>query len=482
MSVSGADVGLAGGSERARAEAAGWRVAVLGAGLSGLRAATSLARAGLDVEVFEARPRVGGRVRGEWCAGHWMDRAWPVLSSRDVELARFARALDQPDLLAPPRPLQSLLLRNGLTTPVDGLTLRGAARVPGPPWWERPKLMRWSRLFARHAPLLDPLFPERAAPLDYRSMRDHVELYFGRGALEFWLTPEIQGVYGDSVDSLSRVALLLRARNLGIGQRRHGVPGLPRRPLLELAQAAAERLSIRLGTAVRRIDELPAGGFEVESLDARGERDLTRFDAVLVALGPVEAARVASTLLTPAERDFFRAVRERPTAILAVALDGVRSALPQEIRLPRREGSAISSIVVESGQAEGRSPEGRSQLVVLARDAFAARWHEMASDVVSKNLLSSLELALPGVGDAIRTTQLGRGDRACFDVGSYRRLATFRKVQDDRRRLGRRIYWAGDYLAGPSPDAATGSGRRAATELLADLRSDEASRQGPPSK
>jgi protoporphyrinogen oxidase len=445
------------------------RVAVLGAGLAGLRAATELTRSGLAVRVYEARSEVGGRARGEWCAGHWMDSAWPVLGGRDAALARWAREIEVGDLLSPLRPVQTALLRNGEKIPVESLSLRGAARIPGPPVWERAKLLRWGRLMGRYASQLDASFPERAADLDYRSLRDHVALYFGRGALEFWITPEIQGVYGDSVEGLSRVALLLHARSLGIGERRPGLPGLPRRPLLELAQTAAEPLDIRRGTGVQRVDELPSGGFSIETIDAEGARDPERFDAVVLALGPSEAARVTSSLLTPAERDFFGEVRERPVVNLSVALDGIHTGLPQEIRIPRREGSAISSIVIEPGQSGGRAPEGKSQLVVRARDAFATRWSDVAGDVVAKNLLSSLELAMSGIGERVLTTHLGRSMQASFEVGSYRQLANFQQVQLDRRALGRRLYWAGDYLAGPSFESATRSGLRAALALATDL-------------
>ena len=448
------------------------RVAVLGAGLSGLRAATELARAGHGVRVFEARTQVGGRARGEWVAGHWMDGAWPVLGGRDVTLARWAREVALGDLLSPLRPVQTSLLRNGETTPVDGLSLSGAARIPGPPFWERAKLLRWGRLMGRYAKRLDVNFPEHAADLDYRSMQDHVALYFGRGALEFWLGPEVQGAYGDSVQDLSRVALLLHARSLGLGERRPGAPGLPRRPLLELAQNAAERVDVQRGTAVQRIDERPAGGFNVESTSADGVDSVETFDAVIVALGPPEAARVTASLLTPAERDFFRGVTLRPTVTLSVALDGVVNGLPQEIRIPRREGSALSSIVIEPGQSGGRAPEGKSQLVVRARDDFASSFREMASDVVTKNMLSSLELAMPGLGERVLTTHLGRSRQPRFEVGSYRRLANFQKVQIDRRILGRSLYWAGDYLSGPTFESAACSGLRAARALISDSTLD----------
>ena len=94
----------------------------------------------------------------------------------------------------------------------------------------------------------------------------------------------------------------------------------------------------------------------------------------------------------------------------------------------------------------------------------------MEGECGAKNRVSSDGLGMPGTGERLRTARLGRATLPFFEVGSYRSRAAFRKVQRDRRALGRRLYWAGDYLAGPTFETAVLSGLRAANELVADLK------------
>lgn len=60
----------------------------MGAGLSGLAAARTLARAGLDVHVLEASDGVGGRVRTDEVEGFLLDRGFQILLTAYPELDR----------------------------------------------------------------------------------------------------------------------------------------------------------------------------------------------------------------------------------------------------------------------------------------------------------------------------------------------------------------------------------------------------------
>jgi monoamine oxidase len=77
-------------------------VIVVGAGLSGLTAAYRLSRAGVDVEVLEARDRLGGRAWSIAVGGVRFDAGCEVLDHEHAVLRRLADELGVPVVEAPP--------------------------------------------------------------------------------------------------------------------------------------------------------------------------------------------------------------------------------------------------------------------------------------------------------------------------------------------------------------------------------------------
>jgi protoporphyrinogen oxidase len=443
------------------------RVAVVGAGLAGLRAASSLATAGHDVCVLEARAAVAGKATGLNRDGFELGRCPQLLCFQDRKLLDWVAELDLAARFLPLRAVSTAQLHAGRVVPTGARSLYEIARTPGIRARDWLRLLRLPRLMRRYAPLLDPDRPELAADLDYRSVADFAGLYLGERLLARFAAPLATSVTVGDEHELSRVAFLLLwlAEATGAGQVAVAAAGLR-----ELAQAAAAALAVETGVRVRKLEQDPSGRFSVDCSTASG--DLRReFDAVVIATSASEAGRIAAEIATPAERDFFRAARSGPLVSLSVAVDRPLAGLPQLVRVPHVERAPIEALLIESGTAGGRIPEGRGLVTLCATQRFATRHADTCDDQIARELLACLSRIHPGVGRSFRFSELHRDPVGLprFEVGAFRALARFQRVQQDRRDLGRRLYYAGDYLAGPRFEDAIGSGLRAADALQHDL-------------
>ena len=265
----------------------GGRVAVIGAGLAGLSAATRLAETGFDVTVFEARTRVGGRV---WSDVIHAGRDEPCVIERGAEFVLHGYDA-----------MRNLLQRNDLSLVDTGMSyyVRELGDVPQ---YSTDDVVRAGRqaveLAKRSGADLSAADVLARLPLD-PELVDAL-----RARIEISTAVSAQQVSADALDHVASFEPLPSWRVGGGNQR------------LPIALAATLGDRVRLGQQVRQVEQRP-DGVRVSTSDAEAT-----FDAVVVAL-PLELVRSSTAVVLPLpqwKRDALAGVLQGHAAKLHLAL------------------------------------------------------------------------------------------------------------------------------------------------------------------
>jgi protoporphyrinogen oxidase len=406
-------------------------VAIVGAGLAGLRCATVLASAGVRVEVHEASDGVGGRARTDSQDGFRLDRGFQVLLTAYPEARR---ALDYDGLeLGAFEPGAMVRIDNGFSKFSDPLrrprTAPDALRSSAATFTDKLRL-GWMRQE------LTLLKPDRILS---RKDRPAVEALRERGfsdrVIEHFFRPFFGGVFIDPDLETSSRLMEIFFRCFASGN-----AALPAGGMGAMAEQLAAKLpdgSLRLNSPVA---EVRADAVRLEDSEWRPAR------AVVVATEESEAARLLGGE-PPAPG--------RRTACLYFDAPADDIAGRMLMLAPPGEGP-VNELAVPSSVAAGYAPEGRSLVSVSAVGEQAGR-----SDLL----------------EAVRT-QLS-GWFGATTVDGWRHLAT-RSIEHALpdfapgrfepgglpARLDNDLYVCGDHRESPSIQGALVSGRKAAEAVL----------------
>ncbi|MDF2555297.1 MAG: puo 1 [Microbacterium sp.] len=410
-------------------------VIVVGAGLAGLRAATVLAQAGVDVVVLEAASAVGGRQRTDRVDGFLLDRGFQLLNPAYPAVGRW---VDVQALRLQQFPAGVTVRRAGGIATL-GHPLRHPALIPAT---LRSGLLSARELFALTrwaAPTI--LRPRAALRRPDTTLRDGWRRAGVTGPLRREvLEPFLSGVLADDSGEASDTFVRLLVRMFALG--RPGVPetGISALPLQLAAVARLMGADIRVDRRVTGI-RATGGGFEV---DSAGGGALTA-RRIVVAVGAQSAPELVDVPV-PATRGlqtWWFATDARPSASALLRIDG------------RRRGPAVHTAVM-SNAAPSYAPPGR-HLVEATCLLPPSGGGASESDVRRQ------------MGELWRTDaatwQLLRRDDIPHALPAQ--TAPLRTIRAPRARDG--VYLAGDHRDTASIQGALVSGDRVARALLREL-------------
>ncbi len=433
---------------QARAGAAP-RVAVVGAGWSGLAAAVEATQRGAQVTVFEMGQRAGGRASSSLHQKSlWLDNGQHILigAYRDTLRLMAQVGLNERDGLV--RLPLCLAYPSG-----DGLKLPRGPALPaflwavlnwqGMPWSARWSLLRmatgWQLKGFRCAPSLTVAqLCQSAHP---RIWQDLIE-------------PLCVAALNTPADQASAQVLLTVLKDALFGPAGSADLLLPKLPLAQLLPEPALRWLQSKGAMVhtgRRVQQLTAAPGQ----DAGWLIDGEAFDQVVLACSAAEAARLTAGIHSAWSG---RAAAMRYQPIITVWLRGPTSGWPQAMMALRAGDDAPAQFGFDLAQLGGEA--GLYALVVSG----AASWVDQGAQATAEAVQRQMAAAF--VNDPAWAT-------GCTEVLAVRteKRATFACTPGLDRPgmlISAGLVAAGDYLAGPYPatlEGAVRSGLAAARSL-----------------
>jgi oxygen-dependent protoporphyrinogen oxidase len=440
------------------------RVAVVGAGITGLAAAYDLVQSGVvdEVVVFESSDRCGGKIRTSRVAGTMVDEG------ADAFLARvpWATAL-----------CHDLGLGDKLVSPTAGAFIHSRGRLrrlPGDLVMGVPSDV----IGVARSGVLSPLGIGRAAleplvgwwakhhPTD--SVGQMVRRRYGHEVLERLVDPLLGGIYAGNADQLSVAAAVPQllpadrhlSMTLALRKLKQPITTTPN-PIFYSFRDGMQHLTDTLAEALSSNIRLSAA---VTAVEAGGRVNGEKFDAVVMA-APAPVARC--TLNAPETATMLRGIELASVALVTLAIDDrdlVRPLAGTGFLVPRPERRLVTACSWFSSKWPDAKPTGQTILRASVGSIDSPADPFLDDDVLVPAVMADLD-RLMGLNASPTEIRISRWPQS-FPQYRPGHLALVDQIERELAREIPEAVLAGAAYRGIGVAACVRQGREAAAKVL----------------
>jgi protoporphyrinogen oxidase len=432
-------------------------IAIIGAGIAGVSAAHTLAKAGREPVIFERRDRVGGRIHTVRRGGFTFDigafiylgsYTEAVATMREVglegQMGRFAAYGAMP--------------RDGKLNYLDlGKPVRTVLGTPYLSAASKLKLARLMTLLARRWKDLNYHDASGVAAIDTDTVTEYCRRELNQEILDYIAAVVVRGPWLHDPGYASLGLLLWTLKNFfkpyfyGLDD---GMDALPR--------ALAEGKQVKLGTTVTNVTD-HGSHVEVTYMDGGAERTDSFAGCVITA--PADDTLEIYPQIAGVQRDYYESTEYVASVNTHLALSRRPANPATYIMVSPREQPDLSGCIVDHLKAGNRVPPGKGMITVFCRHEWCLEHLDAPDDVILDQVLRFLAPYYGDLEPTLEDHEVGRWRRVVpiMRKGRFKQIDAFMRACDPRAR----VQLAGDLGPIPGVNAALVSGKAAGERIAA---------------
>lgn len=431
------------------------KIAVIGAGLSGLAAAYRLQAAGHEVQVIEASERAGGRCKALRRDGYIIDTC-PELAATSYR--RWLALIDEVGLGSSvvKCPTVVSMLQGGKLLDIDMGRLTSLALTPALSWGAKLRFLRGAfgmrdKLRAVPHYLLDDIsLEDPATSAEALSLRA-----FGREVTENLIEPLLRPIGGVTLDMMSSMLVPYTLSDWTAMVTLRG-------SLETLPLALAERVPVRYRSAVQQV-HAHDNHVAIDLLDDTGECSTLTADKCLITV-PYDLAEAMYPRFAAISSDYRQTMQFMRLIDIKLAYARRPSSKAAMVMLSQKESPQINVISLSHNKSADRAPPGQALFSIFTEHKEYERLAAMSDDALVATMRQQIERLYPEVKGHFLFSYVARQQRTSYVPEQdffHRTRALWDAVgQEPRVQLGGDIFMFGGM------EAAVASGERAAERLV----------------